>query len=185
MPRRRGQVAFRALAAFAALLALAVPEVVLHELRPAPGAPSPTAPKVPSDAPQPGHYRAVYRVTGVALPGIAPEVARGLRAMFAATGQERRFCYPQEAAAMGAQALVLQLAQGDCRTLAGSTAAGTLSADLRCREGRGMTASYRAQGTYDRDGAHVALKVAHSGPDAANGGQTIGFDVSATRDGPC
>jgi hypothetical protein len=93
--------------------------------------------------------------------------------------------YELTTAADGARALALRLAQGDCRTLAGSTAAGTLSADLRCREGRGMTASYRAQGTYDRDGAHVALKVAHSGPDAANGGQTIGFDVSATRDGPC
>lgn len=168
-----------------ALAALAVPQVGPRRIaRPADPV-LPAVPAIPPGAPQPGAYRAVYRVTAIAMPGVPADVARGLQAMFAGTGQQRAFCYAPGEAADGARALALRLAQGDCRTVSAKVAKGNLQTELACREGRDLDASYRIEGTYDPAGMNVAMKVVHSGPAGTGGGQTIDFAVAAALTGPC
>lgn len=137
------------------------------------------------DAPLPGKYRTVMKITNVTIPGLPPAQAEKMKGMFGASGHSVEFCLTPEEAGKGFENFSKRAAEGNCTYESFNAGGGTIDAKMTCQTGKGMTTKSEMHGNYSSTGSSLTMKTDSQMPGMPGGAMHMEAQVVNERIGDC
>ena len=135
-----------------------------------------------ADAPLPGRYRTVVRVTAVAIPGVDPKQAA---AMFGPAGHVSESCLAADDAAKGMLRFAAQAERGQCRYERFAASAGKVEGLMVCAVAKGVTARSQVSGTYSPTGSQLKITAEAGAPGQPGNAMRMDSEIVSQRIGDC
>ncbi len=136
----------------------------------------------PPDAPQPGRYRTIVRVTGVAIPGMD---AKQAAAMFGPQGHASETCLAVGDAMQGMLRFAAQAERGKCSYDRFSASGGKVEGVMACVVAQGVVTRAQVSGTYSPTGSLLKITAEAGASGQPDSAMRMDSEIASERIGDC